>query len=137
MAFTWARAKTVYSTADISRVNTDTLADDAELSGLHLAAGGKYHFELTVRFTGVAGKVALQLPAGATARGMAVNDGTGLASSDLTATFTDVDDALFLTGTITVDTTAGTLDVQWAQDVSGATPCLRKADSTLKVTRLM
>ena len=136
MATTRNRPIHQYPTADQSRASNTTLADDGELAGLALRPSSKYAFTLHVRFTGTPGKVALQLPAGATARGIVSNDGTVSTSTDLTQTQADVADGVYMSGVITVDSTAGTLDVQWAQNASSGTATVRKADSLLTLTRL-
>lgn len=136
MPLSTKRPYTYYASTDASRAETTTLADDASLAAIPLAASEMVKFEAVIKFTGTAGKVALQLPASATAFGVAINDGAIETSDDLTATFADVDGTLTLTGTIVNSTNAGVIDVQWAQDSSNVTPTVRKAGSYITIQRL-
>lgn len=136
MPLSTKRQYTYYATADVSATEDITLGDDAVLAGIPIAANELIKFEAVIKFTGTSGQVALQLPAGASAFGVAINDGALEASDDLTATFADVDGTLHLSGTIVNGATAGAIDVQWAQNVSDVTATVRKAGSFISIQRL-
>jgi hypothetical protein len=135
MAISRKRPEIYYATADVTRADTDTLADDSEMAGYRLGANERVNFTLNMKFTTNAAKVKLQLPAGAVAFGRSENDGV-IGSADLTSEFTDVDGNLTMQGTIVNGSTAGVIDVQWAQDVSGATGAIRKNGSNITLQRM-
>lgn len=139
----------------------DTLHNDAELL-FSVVANGVWVVELFLLFTSGASnvpdvKVAFTYPASATLSGNAfgiatgsttitsfqISAGTAIATPTNFGSFGVLTSAtsgatpLYITFTLRTGATAGTLQLQWAQNTTtGGTPTVRKADSWLRYTRV-
>lgn len=139
-----------YKTADESVTSSTTLQNDDALF-LELAANTTYQVILQLAYNGGTQgssdlKLAWSAPSGATARFAAFWRDTSGANhqgvTDLTTVSalgtngTSNDYSLLLTGTIITGSAGGTLQVQWAQNTSSATPTTVRANSSLTATQL-
>lgn len=140
----------VSKASDLARDTTTTLADDDELVGLTLSANTSYHLTGHLVFISASAtpdcKIAFTIPTGAT-MGIAIQS-MDFASSHV-ATFLETSGtssgSLFITanrftvvmisGEIIVGSTAGVLDLQWAQNISNGTATTLKQFSLLRLEK--
>lgn len=138
-----------FKSGDETRTSNTTLTNDAALFLPNLAAGGQYFVVCSLDYEGGTGgssdmKWTWSLPSGATMRYHAwylsasgtpsVQVGVTHAGADVVSAVTAGSAALravTMVGTVLMSTTAGTLQLQWAQNTSSATPTNMHAQSAI------
>jgi hypothetical protein len=136
-----------FKSGDETRTSNTTLGNDAALFLPNLAAGGQYFVVCSLDYEGgTLGssdmKWTWSLPSGATMRyhawylstGASVQVGVTHAGADVIAAGTAGSGtlrAVTMVGTVLMSTTAGTLQLQWAQNTSSATPTNMHAQSAI------
>ena len=132
--------------SDTARSSTTTAAADPHLVA-PLAANRKYVFEIVAYCIGNAAgdlKIQISTPAGATlvyswqrmgsTDGEVKNDGTDSGTISMTGTsWPSQAEAVVISGEVTVSSTAGDLELKWAQATSNATATTIKAGSFMSV----
>lgn len=140
----------VHKTADTTRNTTTTLTDDPHLAGLALVTGEFYEFELYLNMIGHSTpnfKFNLQFSNAPTddlftywyADEVNSADQENFAETETItiATNNSADAGLLIKGVFRANaTTGGTLDFQWAQDVSAANNVIVRAGSYMRVRRM-
>ena len=138
------RVQNAVKTADESVTSSVALQNDDTLT-FHGEAGRYYDVDLKLELTNHVDAgidVKLDMPSGATFKGLVVGanvttppdvwDGTEATLSAIGVTA----DRLHISGTVKIDSTAGAVTVQFAQNVSTASATSMKAGSSLQAFRL-
>lgn len=136
-----------YKTANTTRTNTATLANDPHLAGLVAFAnstyklsgvieydegggGGNWQFAIVLTGAGAAMRYSHHTDATAANQSASRASGTAIASTALNRRIAAIE------GYITTGANAATVDLQWAQNTSNATGAIVLAGSWLKLERL-
>ena len=146
----WFVPLVAVKTADQSVTSSVTLVNDTELF-VSLAASVTYAFQMMLDYEGgTAGASDLKwtfgIPAGTFMRYCYSNRGTGLGASVTMSTGSSTDlggtngagnlEGVHGFGTIVCGSTAGTLQLKWAQNTSSATSTIMHAQSCLMLWRI-
>lgn len=141
-----------YKTANENVTSSNTLQVDDELVGVAVEANAHYHLVLQIGYSGAAAadlKVLIRTPTGGVFKGM------GLAVTSSGASQMDVQSFPYLAnasevwgilgagttwgrveGILVTSATAGTVQIEWAQNTVNATPTVVEAGSFLSLRRL-
>lgn len=137
-------------TADETKTSDNTFADDAELKDMAVGASKRYFVEFMLLCNANATpdqKFQFVVPSGATFKallcgevGTLTNANMGGDPNTVTTSFIIIGDGAdsyaMGWGLLITSTTAGNLDLQWAQNVSDANPTKLLAGSFVKLTEL-
>lgn len=152
-ANSWFLPVVAYKTADESVTSSTTLQNDDDLA-LAVAASATYIFRGWLNYEGAAGtgdlKIGWTYPSGLTMAYGHIGETTGAAISTGSVTTTSAESnnpnfggngagtatSAYLFGMVFVSTTAGTLQLQWAQASSTGTATKMKKGSWLELRRV-
>lgn len=145
---------TKVKTSDTSRASNATYSDDTHLAGISVAASSVYTVEVYgVYQAGATGQIKFQMtfPSGATMESGSWHYDPGTDDWQANTSISQSSPAAFvvgltgtggnvpfrLAGSLHVGATAGTLALQWAQNVSNATATILRKGSWMRVVKVV